>query len=94
MLLREKVDTGEYEMQKDENIRISREAFRSLLEECKERFGKGFIKTYREMVTEEFFREISAYLISLELVEEQRDDILIRPVLGRVIGKYPADFLT
>ena len=44
------------------------------------------------MVTEEFFREISAYLLHLELVEEQRDDVLIRPVLGRVVGKYPADF--
>ena len=92
LLLREKVDTGKYEVRKDENIRISRETFRSLLEECKERFGQGFIKTYREMVTEEFYREISSYLISLELVEEQRDDILIRPALGRVIGKYPADF--
>lgn len=79
-------------MGKDENIRITREAFRGLLQECKERFGKGFNKTYREMVTEEFFREISAYLLHLELVEEQRDDVLIRPVLGRVVGKYPADF--
>ncbi|MCI9324492.1 MAG: TIGR02678 family protein [Lachnospiraceae bacterium] len=92
LLLREKVDRGEYEVGKDENIRITREAFRGLLQECKERFGKGFNKTYREMVTEEFFREISAYLLHLELVEEQRDDVLIRPVLGRVVGKYPADF--
>ena len=92
LLLREKVDRGEYEVGKDENIRITREAFRGLLQECKERFGKGFNKTYREMVTEEFFREISAYLLHLELVEEQRDDVLIRSVLGRVVGKYPADF--
>ena len=92
LLLREKVDRGEYEVGKDENIPITREAFRGLLQECKERFGKGFNKTYREMVTEEFFREISAYLLHLELVEEQRDDVLIRPVLGRVVGKYPADF--
>ena len=92
LLLREKVDRGENEVGKDENIRITREAFRGLLQECKERFGKGFNKTYREMVTEEFFREISAYLLHLELVEEQRDDVLIRPVLGRVVGKYPADF--
>lgn len=91
-LLREKVDRGEYALQKDESVMISREAFRSLLEECKERFGGGFIKTYREMVTEEFYREISSYLINLELVVEQRDDILIRPLFGRMIGRYPADF--
>lgn len=91
-LLREKVDSGEYELQNNESVRISREAFRGLLEECRKRFGAGFIKTYREMVTEEFYQEISAYLTELELVEEQREDILIKPALGRVIGRYPEGF--
>lgn len=91
-MIREKADAGKYEIQSDEIIRISREDFRGLLEECKERFGAGFIKTYREMMTEEFFQEISSCLKNLELVEEQREDVLIRPVLGRVVGKYPADF--
>lgn len=44
------------------------------------------------MVTEEFYQEISAYLTELELVEEQREDILIKPALGRVIGRYPEGF--
>lgn len=91
-LIREKVSSGEYQMAANEEIRISTESFRSLLEECKERFGKGWIKTYREMVSKEFYREVSAYLFNLELIEKQRDDVIIRPVLGKAIGKYPADF--
>ena len=91
-LLREKVGSGEFAVESNESIRISKETFRGLLEECKARFGAGFIKTYREMVTEEFFQEVSSCLISLERVEEQREDVLIRPALGRVVGKYPADF--
>lgn len=91
-LIREKVDRGAYKPQTDETIQISGEEFRSLVEECKKRFGNGFIKTYREMTKEEFYREISSYLINLELVEMRREDVVIRPVLGRVIGKYPADF--
>lgn len=71
---------------------MSREAFRGLLEECRDRFGGGFIKSYREMVTEEFYREISSYLKTLELVEDRGEDVLIRPVLGRITGKYPDDF--
>ena len=43
-------------------------------------------------MTEEFYREISASLINLELVENQREDVLIRPALGRAIGRYPVDF--
>lgn len=91
-LIREKVETGRYTLQDGENIRISGEEFRSLIEECKRRFSGGFIKTYREMVTEEFYREISASLINLELVEKRRGDVLIRPAIGRVIGRYPTDF--
>ncbi len=91
-LIREKVETGRYDLKDGENIKISGEEFRSLIEECKKRFGGGFTKTYREMVTEEFYREISASLINLELVENQREDVLIRPALGRAIGRYPVDF--
>ena len=91
-LIREKVDSGEYMLSGDEMIQISEERFRCLLEECKQRFGKGFVKKYREMVTEEFYQEISAYLKNLEFVQEYRGDIVIRPVLARVIGKYSADF--
>ena len=91
-LIREKAEAGRYTLQDGENIRISEEEFRSLIEECKKRFGGGFTKTYREMVTEEFYREISGSLVNLELVEKQREDVLIRPAIGRVIGRYPADF--
>lgn len=91
-LVREKVEEGVYELLNDETVQISGEMFRGLIEECKERFGKGFIKTYREMVTEEFYQEISAYLKNLELVQEHMGNVLIRPALARVIGKYPADF--
>ena len=91
-LIREKVEQRTFHLQIDESIQLSMEEFRSLVEECKRRFGSGFIKTYREMTTEEFYREIAAYLTNLELVERQRENIVIRPVLGKVIGKYPADF--
>ena len=91
-LIREKVESGRYILWDGENIIISEEEFRSLIKECQKRFSGGFIKTYREMMTEEFYREISASLINLELVEKRREDVLIRPAVGRVIGRYPTDF--
>ena len=91
-LIRENVEAGRYILTQGEIIRLSEEEFRALIGECKERFGGGWIKTYREMTTEELYRQVSDALISLELVEKQRGDVLIRPALGRVIGKYPDDF--
>lgn len=91
-LIRDKAEHRIFHLQTDETIKISDEEYRGLIEECKKRFDRGFIKTYREMTTGDFYREISAYLLNLELVEKRREGIIIRPVLGRVIGKYPADF--
>ena len=91
-LVREKVEKGEYHLLSDETVQLSRESFRALLEECRESFGRGFGKTYREMVTEEFYREVSGYLINLGLVWEYRENMFIRPALVRVMGKYPKSF--
>lgn len=91
-LVREKVDQGAYEPRMNETIRISEEELRSLIEECRKRFGKGFGKTYRRMTTGEFYQEVSSCLFDLEFAERRRENVFLRPVLGRLIGKYPADF--
>ena len=92
-LLIEKIEAGEIEVPADENIRIPGEVYRSIVEACKEQYGKGFNKTYREMTTGEFYREVYAYMTELELVEKVKDDIVIRAVVGKIAGKYPEDFL-
>ena len=71
---------------------LTEEEFRSLIEECKRRFGRGFVKTYREMLTEPFYQEVSSMLMRLELADRRQGEIVIRPALGRVIGRYPADY--
>ena len=91
-LVRKKVEKKKYLLQADESVSLSGEEFRSLLEECKKKFGAGLIKTYREMTTEEFYREVSAYLTGLELVHKERDRVVLKPVFGRIIGEYPEDF--
>ena len=91
-LVREMTEEGTYEVQADESIRLSRERFWSLLETCKKRFDRGFNKTYREMVTEEFCREVYAHLKYMELIEELHGEVCIRPIMGKIIGRYPADF--
>ena len=92
-MLIEKIEAGEIEVPADENIRIPGEVYRSIVEACKEQYGKGFNKTYREMTTGEFYREVYAYMTELELVEKVKDDIVIRAVVGKIAGKYPEDFL-
>ena len=91
-LLLQKLEAGELEAPPDEQLVLPRETFRRLLEECRERYRGGFNKTFREMTTEEFSREVLDYMTQLNLIETRRDTVLIRPVAGKIAGKYPADF--
>lgn len=91
-LLLEKTDAGEIEVPPDEQLSLPQETFRRLIEECKERYGRGFNKTYREMTTEEFCREVLSYMTELNLIAIERDTVRLRPVAGKIAGKYPEDF--
>ncbi len=91
-LIREKVERGIYQIPLNECIRISKEEFRALLEECKTRFSHGFSKMYREMLTEPFCREIYDFFLELELIREAWGDVIILPVMGRIVGRYPEEF--
>lgn len=93
-LIREKVKKGVYQVPRDECIRISKEEFRALIEECKSRFSHGFSKMYREMLTDGFYKEVYDFFLELEVIREEWQDVVILPVVGKIIGVYPKDFET
>lgn len=87
------IQQGKIEVAVDETIEIPREKFREILEECKERHGKGFIKTYREMTTGEFSENVQRYMLELGLILLEKDNVRIRTAVGKLIGRYPEEFL-
>ena len=92
-LLMRKIENGGIPVLFDGQIRMPKEGFRGIVEECKERYGSGFNKSYREMTSGEFFREVRAYMLELEMIEEEKEDVLVRPAAGKIIGRYPEEFL-
>ena len=88
----EKIEEGEIVPAADERIFIPREMFTGILESCKELYGRGFIKTYREMTTGEFCENVKNYMLELGLIREEKD-IWLSPAVGKVIGKYPEEFM-
>lgn len=91
-ILQEKLQTGEIQVPLNEQISIPREAFQRFAEECRERFGAAWNKTYREMTFGEIYREMADYMKELMLIEEKQDEIVIRQAAGKITGVYPADF--
>lgn len=92
-LIQERVKQETIEIPLDEQLCIPKETFHSIIDECKEKFGRGFNKTYREMTFLEFYKEVFSYMKELELIKEEREDIKIMPAAGKIAGKYPDDFM-
>ncbi len=91
-LIREKEEAGAWKLQTDESIMVSRAEFTGLLEECRRRYGAGFVKTYREMTAGEFCETIADYLEELDFIGWEHDEVRIFPVAGKVMGQYPVDY--
>ena len=51
------------------------------------------IEMYREMLTETFCREVYEFFLEMELIREEWEDVIILPVVGKIIGVYPEDFV-
>lgn len=91
-LIREKIEEKKFIPERDETIQVTGEQFRNLIEECRCRFGAGFLKKYRQMTSEEFYREVSQRLLFLELVQKRHMDYVLFPIFGRIVGRFPKNW--
>ena len=91
-LFRQKINDVDIEVPIGEDIVISTQQFVAISEECKRRYGNGWIKTYREMTMGEFCNKLKEYMIIMEMIKEIYDQIMVYPIVGKVEGCYPKDF--
>lgn len=91
-LFRQKINDGDIEVPIGEDIVISTQQFVAISEECKRRYGNGWIKTYKEMTMGEFCNKLKEYMIIMEMIKEIYDQIMVYPIVGKVEGCYPKDF--
>lgn len=92
-VIQEKIQRNELVLGAEERLVVPGEYFTGLLEECRERYSRGFIKTYREMTTREFCQQVKAYMTELALIEEEAGSVRIHTAVGKIAGQYPKDFL-
>ena len=94
-IIHEKIEKGEILVPADENARLAILQFQSLIDECKNRYGSGFVKTYRDKTSSEFYKIVKNYMESYGfiIIDERHDEVLLRPILGKIIGRYPKEFL-
>ncbi|AKN30065.1 hypothetical protein Ccar_04180 [Clostridium carboxidivorans P7] len=92
-LIREKLEEGKLVLNLNDEIVLSRENFNELLLELRNKKGSGFKKELRDSKDEYFIDVLLNYMKDFLMVEEREASIVILPVLGKVVGDYPKDYL-
>nr|WP_144924664.1 TIGR02678 family protein [Paenibacillus bovis] len=90
--VREHLDT--YEINALGEIKLTSAEFTTIVENIKDDYGAGWSKQYRDMSYVGVADELRLIFKEWEmLVEEENTGMLtMKPAIGRVIGRYPADF--
>lgn len=92
-LIREKLEEGIISLNINDEIVLTREEFNKLLLELKHKKGSGFKKELRDSKDEYFIEVLFDYMKEFLMVEEVEDEILLMPLLGKVVGDYPKDYV-
>jgi len=77
------------------NIRLTPVMFEQTIKILHDKYAMGWSKQYREGTITATMNELIELLRSWEMLklEKETNSYLIRPLLGRVVGKYPMKFI-
>ena len=89
--IRNKVKEGIWTKRHDECVQIGENQFKELLVECKAKYGSAWSKEYREMDAAKVTESVVRYMKNWMLISD-KDEIIILPAVGKLIGKYPNGF--
>ncbi len=93
-VIREKLETREFQKDINDLIRISEIQLNKLIREVREKYSKGFSKEYREMAENKIVSEVVRYMKEYDMIRENKNlkEYTIMPICFKIIGKYPKDF--
>ncbi|HBR28040.1 MAG TPA: TIGR02678 family protein, partial [Firmicutes bacterium] len=91
--LRSLVETGALTPGLDDGILIARDRLERVIDTCRERYGTGWSKEFRELTVDKLYQELISYMAGFSLLEiVNKQEIRILPPAGKVSGDYPEDF--
>lgn len=93
-LARERRAKDDIPLQFDGSLCLTAPQFRDWVRICRERWGTGWSKQYREAGIAQTARDLLAFLEEWKMAERDPETgaVCLRPLLARITGRYPADF--
>ncbi len=93
-IIREEKEADDIPLQYDGSLCLTPVDFEKRVGYCKERYGAGWSKQYREAPVHETARDLLELLMDWRMAsqEETTGVISLHPLLARTVGRYPGDF--
>ncbi len=93
-IIREEKEQEDIPLQYDGSLCLTPVDFERRVAHCKERYGAGWSKQYREASLQETVRDLLELLVDWQMAfrDESTGVITLRPLLARTVGRYPDDF--
>jgi len=91
--LRRLVEAGGLTPGIDDTILIARDRLEQVTDTCRELYGAGWSKEFRELPADRLYQELITYMSSFSLLQSvNKQEIRILPPAGKISGAYPEDF--
>lgn len=92
--IRKKIETKKWNLTSNEMCIVDLEEFKSFLKEVRHKYGSGFSKIYREMSENEFINAVTDEMERwMFLKKDNENQIKLCPLIGKIQGSYPKDYL-
>lgn len=90
----EKIKRDNLDKAESDIITVSKQYFDRLVKEVRDNYVLGWSKEYREMKVDKLCDEVMKYMrdFSMIQIDENFNEVKIMPLVGKITGKYPADF--
>lgn len=90
-LARSKVLQGEYKKEENDYVILDIYQWTDLLSECSNCYKDLWSKEFSEKPFEKFLNEVSSFMESWLLIKKDKNNIILLPAIGKIIGMYPKD---
>ncbi|NKF06096.1 TIGR02678 family protein [Clostridium gasigenes] len=71
---------------------ISVDEFKDLIINTRNKYGDGFTKEFRDYSEEIIVSKIKKFMKNFSMIKEEKDKIILLPLIAKVIGEYPKDY--
>lgn len=87
-ILRDRIIENQLEKQLNDLVYISKNYFKELIKECKDRYEMNWSKEYRDMPEDKIYKNVVKYMEEWLFIQQDKDRIILFPSIGKITGRY------